>query len=124
MKRIIVLSDEGAGNATLLESRHVFEIPEVRLVYTCPKCKIEFVFPADASSVKAWSGKCPICAQDIKTQDPARTTVPTELLSEALEKYVGFRKYVIDNQLPLKLAVVTVPRPEIPQANAGIPTLP
>ena len=101
--RIFVLADEGAGNVKLLESRHVFKVSDVRLAYTCPSCRHEFVFGEDASDPIQRFKQCPMCGEYLKTVGSEAN--PDVGLWEALSKYREFRKYVADHGLPLSFMI-------------------
>jgi len=123
--RILVLTEEGDGEARVRERRESFDITEFRLTFTCPKCKNEFAFnveetkPIGTENRKQkdppiWP-KCPACNEPFKADDK----YPNGLVWGALCLYQPFYDFVCAHakDFPLKLVVVTVPEPKSPDAK-------
>jgi DNA-directed RNA polymerase subunit RPC12/RpoP len=106
--RILVSSEEN-GTARARESRKVFDVAELRLSYTCPKCKTQFVFGPDTSEpLEKWR-KCPICGKEPAPKN-SQAAVPDPTLWEALESYRSFYDFVIKKSLLPELKLVIRPR--------------
>jgi hypothetical protein len=77
--RILVLTEDGDGEARVRERRESFDITEFRLSYTCPNpnCKNEFTFKIEKSEPisdkkpttpkPSWA-RCPACNMELRTE--------------------------------------------------------
>jgi hypothetical protein len=118
--RILVLTEEGDGEARIRERRESFDITEFRLTITCPNCKNEFAFNVEESKPigpenqkpkgpPIWR-RCPACNVPFKDDEK----YPNGLVFGALSLYQAFYDFVCAyaEDLPLKLVVVTTPEPK------------
>lgn len=105
--RLLVLEEEN-GTARLRESRESFDIAELRLCYTCPRCQTEFVFRANSSdpAVEWKTQACPVCGKELKPSK-ADASLSKTALWEALELYREFYKFVAKQHLTdLRMLVI------------------